>query len=208
MIVIVEHLEPCINKWLLKEYEFVSTIFKNRIIFTNVMKERDRALLQNLGLIYSDSVVKLLKDVDNVIVLDPNADKELSVDELKSSRYVIIGGIMGDNPPKERTRLLITTKMNNAKPRNIGKHQFTIAGTAYVLRQIELGKSVDKIKYIFGLKIKRRMHRDIEIEIELPYAFPLDEQGNVVIPKNYEDIILSYIPIYETMILASNNDMC
>uniref|UniRef100_A0A7C5YSM6 SAM-dependent MTase TRM10-type domain-containing protein n=1 Tax=Ignisphaera aggregans TaxID=334771 RepID=A0A7C5YSM6_9CREN len=115
MIVIVEHLEPCINKWLLKEYEFVSTIFKNRIIFTNVMKERDRALLQNLGAVYSDSVVKLLKDVDNVIVLDPNADKELSVDELKSSRYVIIGGIMGDNPPKGRTRLLITTKMNNDK---------------------------------------------------------------------------------------------
>jgi len=58
------------------------------------------------------------------------------------------------------------------------------------------------------LKLKEGCIGDIEIEIELPYAFPLDEQGNIVIPKNYEDIILSYIPIYETMILASNNDVC
>ncbi|MCS7111768.1 MAG: SAM-dependent methyltransferase [Sulfolobales archaeon] len=208
MIVIVEHLEPCISKWLLKEYEFVSEVFKNRVIFTNVAKDHDRSLLEPLGIIYKTSAVELLQDEKNVIVLDPSAKEKLQVNDMRMARYVVIGGIMGDNPPKGRTRLQITSRLKNAIPKNIGEKQFTIAGAAYILRQVELGRNVDDVKYVFGLKIKKKLTNDIEIEVELPYAFPLDEQGNVVLPRNYQDIILEHALVFESALLTSKHDVC
>lgn len=208
MMVIIEHLEPCINKWLLKEYEFVSVIFRNRIAFTNVTREQDIELLKPLGQVYRVSATELFRDMNNIIVLDPSAEEKLYTSDLKYAKYVIIGGIMGDNPPKGRTRLFITSRLSRAKPRNLGRKQFTIAGAAYVLKQIELGKRIDDIKYIYGLKIKKRLTKDIELEIELPYAFPLDDQGNIVLPENYIDIILNYAPVYEGKLLTSYHDMC
>ncbi len=208
IIVVIEHLEPCINRWLLTEYEFVSEIFKNRVIFTNVTKEHERLLLEPLGVIHKVSVAELLQNEDNVIVLDPSAEEKLNVNDLKMNKYVVIGGIMGDNPPKGRTKLLITSRLKNASSRNIGKKQFTIAGAAYILRQVELGKDINDIKYVFGLKIKKRLSKSIEIEVELPYAFPIDERGNIVLPRNYENVVLDYAPIYESRLLTSKYDMC
>ncbi|MEM2262274.1 MAG: SAM-dependent methyltransferase [Ignisphaera sp.] len=208
MIVVIEHLEAYVNRWLLKEYEFVSETFKNRVIFTNVTKECDRLLLQPLGIVYKTSAIELLSNVDNVVILDPNAKERLQVADLRMARYVVIGGIMGDNPPKGRTKLLITSRLSKALPRNLGEKQFTIAGAAYILRRVESGQNINDIKYVFGLKIKKRLTKDIEIEIDLPYAFPLDEQGNIVLPKGYEDVVVDYVPVYESVLLAGNYNMC
>ncbi|MEM0006176.1 MAG: SAM-dependent methyltransferase [Ignisphaera sp.] len=208
MIVVIEHLEAYVNRWLLKEYEFVSETFKNRVIFTNVTKECDRLLLQPLGIVYKTSAIELLSNVDNVVILDPNAKERLQVADLRMARYVVIGGIMGDNPPKGRTKLLITSRLSKALPRNLGEKQFTIAGAAYILRRVESGQNINDIKYVFGLKIKKRLTKDIEIEIDLPYAFPLDEQGNIVLPKGYEDVVIDYVPVYESALLAGNYNMC
>jgi len=208
VIVVIEHLEAYVNRWLLKEYEFVSETFKNRVIFTNVTKECDRLLLQPLGIVYKTSAIELLSNVDNVVILDPNAKERLQVADLRMARYVVIGGIMGDNPPKGRTKLLITSRLSKALPRNLGEKQFTIAGAAYILRRVESGQNINDIKYVFGLKIKKRLTKDIEIEIDLPYAFPLDEQGNIVLPKGYEDVVIDYVPVYESALLAGNYNMC
>lgn len=208
VIVVIEHLEAYVNRWLLKEYEFVSETFKNRVIFTNVTKECDRLLLQPLGIVYKTSAIELLSNVDNVVILDPNAKERLQVADLRMARYVVIGGIMGDNPPKGRTKLLITSRLSKALPRNLGEKQFTIAGAAYILRRVESGQNINDIKYVFGLKIKKRLTKDIEIEIDLPYAFPLDEQGNIVLPKGYEDVVVDYVPVYESVLLAGNYNMC
>lgn len=208
VIVVIEHLEAYVNRWLLKEYEFVSETFKNRVIFTNVTKECDRLLLQPLGIVHKTSAIELLNNVDNVIVLDPSAKERLQVADLRMARYVVIGGIMGDDPPKGRTKLLITSRLSKALPRNLGEKQFTIAGAAYILRQVESGKNINDIKYVFGLKIKKRLTKDIEIEIDLPYAFPLDEQGNIVLPRGYEDVVVDYVPVYESVLLAGNYNMC
>lgn len=208
MIVVVEHLEPCISKWLLKEYEFVAEIFKGRVIFTNVVNDHDRLLLESLGTTYRVSVVELLQDKNNVIVLDPSAKDKLQIDDVKIAEYIIIGGIMGDNPPKGRTRLQITSRLKNALPRNIGEKQFTIAGAAYVLKQVEMGRNVDDVRYIFGLKIRKRLSSDIEIEVELPYAFPLDEWGNVVLPKGYQDVVLEHTIVFESALLTGKHDVC
>lgn len=94
----------------------------NRIIFTNLTKDCDRLLLQPLGIVYKTSAIELLNNVDNVIILDPGTKERLQVADLRMARYVVIGGIMNDSPPKGRTKLLITSRLSKALPRNLGEN--------------------------------------------------------------------------------------
>ncbi|MDK6028250.1 SAM-dependent methyltransferase [Ignisphaera sp. 4213-co] len=208
MYIVIEHLEPCINKWILKEYEFVAKIFNGRVIFANVKNEKDLQILKKLGIVYKESVIEFLSNNPNVIVLDPMAYEELTTDDMKHSEYVVIGGIMGSHPPNGKTNKLITSKLPFAKARNIGKHQYTIAGAAYVAKLIESGKKLSEIKYVFGLKITKKLGKELELEIELPYAFPINEYGDVILPENYLTVVAEFVPVFESRILAGNNNVC
>uniref|UniRef100_A0A7C2VNM0 Uncharacterized protein n=1 Tax=Ignisphaera aggregans TaxID=334771 RepID=A0A7C2VNM0_9CREN len=203
-IVVIEHLEPCINKWILKEYEYAAKIFGSRLIITNVSNPEHATSLSKYFIVRKESAVDLLRDHENVIVLDPRAPKTLSSQELRLADYVVIGGIMGSHPPKGRTWFYITSRLPKAKPRNIGKHQYTIAGTAYVLKKIEEGKDLSEVMFVYGLSIKKRLS-DIEIEIVLPYAFPVEDDG-VVLPDDYIELISEYLPVYESRILRDAED--
>lgn len=205
-IVVIEHLEPCINKWILKEYEYVSRIYESRLMITNVKDENHlRVLSKYFQIVTKESVTEMLRDSDEVVILDPRAPKMLEPSELKSVKYVIIGGIMGSHPPKSRTWLYITSKLPKAKPRNIGPYQYTIAGAAYVLKQVEGGKNVSDIKLIYGLSLKRIVS-GIELEVFLPYAFPVDDEGKVVLPNDYLKIVVEHMPVYEHRVLSSRED--
>ncbi|MEM2627164.1 MAG: SAM-dependent methyltransferase [Ignisphaera sp.] len=208
-IVVVEHLEPCINRWVLKEYEYVLGIYGSRLMITNVKDENHlRILSKYTQMVVKESVTELLRDLNDVVVLDLRAPKTLEPSELKTVKYIIIGGIMGSHPPKSRTWLYITSKLPKAKPRNIGPYQYTIAGTAYVLRQIEEGRAVSEIKSIYGLSLKKLMS-GIELEVSLPYAFPVDDEGKVVLPSDYLKVVVEHIPVYEHRILSSReNRIC
>ncbi|MEM0026753.1 MAG: SAM-dependent methyltransferase [Ignisphaera sp.] len=208
MQIVIEHLEPCISKWLFKEYEFVSNLFGGRVIFTNIKNDKDAQLLKPLGKVYRESATTLFSNNTNVIVLDPVAKEALTTNDLRDSKYVIIGGIMGSHPPSGRTRKLITSKLPLAKVRNIGKHQYTIGGAAYIVKLIENGKKLEEIKYVFGLKINKKLGHDIELEIELPYAFPIDDVGNIVLPQDYIAIVAEFSPVYEARILAGDDNIC
>lgn len=200
-IVVIEHLEPNINAWILKEYEYVSDLFKPRLIITNVKTVEHRYILSKYAKIYEESVTELLKDEDKVIVLDPKAKASLTPLELKYINYVIIGGIMGSHPPKGRTWLYITSKLPKAHARSIGPYQYTIAGAAYVLKSIELGKKLTDIKFVYGLTIHKNLSDDVKIEVHLPYAFPLNDDGNLVMPIDYIRVVAEHVPVYEHKIL-------
>jgi ribosome biogenesis SPOUT family RNA methylase Rps3 len=115
---------------------------------------------------------------------------------------------MGSHPPAGRTHKFITSRMPTATARNIGRHQYTIAGATYVLKLVESGREIGDIKYVFGLRVKKKMSSAIELEVELPYAFPIDDKGNVMLPEEYFRIIVECVPIYEARILAGNQDVC
>ncbi len=207
-MLIIEHLEPCLNKWLLKEYEIASKLYEGRVMFTNVKKQKHELTLKRFGIVIKESATELLRDRTDVIVLDPKASTPLKPDELKKAGYVIIGGIMGSHPPGGRTQRFITSRLPNALARNIGKLQYTIAGAVYVLKLIECGKEVSDVKYVFGLKIRREMGSSVELEIELPYAFPINDEGKILLPEEYFKIIVEHTPVYETKVLARDQNMC
>ena len=165
-IYIIEHLEPELGEWCLIEYEHISEIVgSGNLWFTNVKKTGDRKKLEKFGKVFSKSVASLR--LKNACVLDPEAEKMLSNGE--KFDYYIFGGILGDYPPRKRTKQELTSRMQNVKARNIGKEQMSTDNAVYAVKQIAKGKNLDKMKFIDTARIKIN---EIE-EIELPYRYVL-----------------------------------
>ena len=165
-IIIIEHLEPKVWPWCKIEYRSISKLIsKNNLWFTNVHDEKE--YLGKIGRVFDKSVKDM--QVPNVCILDPNADRRLTSAETKKFDFFVIGGILGDYPPKKRTKEELTKFMPNAKSRNLGKKQFSTDNAVYVLKKIIQGIDLEKIKFQNKITIKIN-----KIEsIELPYYYPI-----------------------------------
>ena len=199
MLVVVEHLEPCVSPWLLSEYSYVVEVFGKGVLFTNVRSRRARELLKGLGAeVEEASVVELVRRgaVSRPLVLDPRAPEELRPTDVRDSDAVIIGGIMGEHPPRGRTFREITLKLpRGTASRNLGRYQLTIAGAAYVLRKVAEGVELKQLDIRFGLKFSIKLG-DYEAVVELPYAFPY-EGGRPVLPRNYLEVVAMRSLLFE-----------
>ena len=173
---VIEHLEPEIGKWLYIEYMHASEIVeKKRLMFTNVKNQRDIKLLSKLGTVKRESFAGIFTS-EKTIILDPKASKKLRPEDFEGKEAVVIGGILGDDPPKGRTRKLVTVRLPNATVRNLGKEQFSIDGAAYVAKLVSEGKRIEEIPVKKGLTIKLNRFA----EIYLPYAYPLKEEKPII----------------------------
>ncbi|MEK6894449.1 MAG: SAM-dependent methyltransferase [Nanoarchaeota archaeon] len=163
--VIIEHLEPKLWPWCVIEYESISKIIpKENLWFTNVNDKANK--IKSLGKLSKESVIDM--SLENVCILDPDAKTKLTPKEAKSFNYFIIGGILGDYPPKKRTKVELTSKMNGVA-RNLGKKQFSTDNAVYVLKRIIDGKNLKDIKFQNKLTIPINKVESIE----LPYYYPL-----------------------------------
>ena len=187
--IIIEHLEPKLSRWLYIEYRHVSTIVgKDGLVFTNVKDENAFKTLSSLGTVYKESIIELEDSFPDLIVLDPKALYPLKPHEIEENTAIIIGGILGDHPPKGRTWRLLTSKLKKARPRNIGKYQFSIDGAAYIAIKVAEGLNLSGIPITVNLKIAIEEYPGIIHEIMLPYAYPL-VNGKPLISKE----LLSYL---------------
>lgn len=148
---VIEHFGKAF-KWHLIEYAHISKLVgKNNLIFTNIKGKTDR--LKRLGEVHKESIAEL--NWDNVCILDPAAEKTLTPDDCKKFQYLVFGGILGDYPPRERTKELISARMPNVEKRNMGKVQFPTDNAVYVTKKIVEGKRLEQLPF----------ESDIEIEI-------------------------------------------
>jgi len=176
---VIEHLEPETGKWLLYEYEHASEIVgKKRLIFTNVKKKSDAIKLSRLGKVEEKSAAEIFSP-EKVIILDPKAEEPLKPEDFAGKDAVIIGGILGDHPPKGRTTKLLTRRFPKATVRNIGKGQFSIDGAVYVAKLVSDGTPLEKIPVKKGLSLRLDEHA----EVYLPYAYPLKDGKPVISQK-------------------------
>lgn len=181
-VFVIEHLEPEVSKWLLFEYTHASEIVgKEKLWFTNVKRIEDSLKLQPLGKVCSERAFELFTQ-SKVIVLDPKANSSLNPDDFKGKEAVVIGGILGDHPPRGRTSRLLTATFPGAVVRNIGRFQFSIDGAIYVAKLVGEGTPLEAIPVKKGLKIKL----DDEGEIYLPYAYPIKNGKPLINPKLVE----------------------
>jgi ribosome biogenesis SPOUT family RNA methylase Rps3 len=164
---IIEHLEPELYEWCMIEYKEISKIIgKENLWFSNI-KEKDKKKLEAYGKVLPQSIKRI--KLNSACVLDPNSDIALTPDDAKKFKYFIFGGILGDYPPKQRTKAELTPFIKNAEARNIGKEQLSTDNAVLVTKLIANGAPLEKIKFQNGLDIKIN-----EIEsTHLPFRYPL-----------------------------------
>ncbi|MGC8816505.1 MAG: hypothetical protein ACP5PX_01615 [Candidatus Hadarchaeum sp.] len=167
MRLVIEHLEPKLSQWLYIEYSHSARIAGDLLI-TNVRRASERRRLSRVASVERKSVGEIFSQ-RGILLLDPLARKVLSPDDLQGKSVILIGGILGNDPPLGRTRELLARKLPRATRRHIGRHQFAIDGAVYVARQVVAGRRVEEIPVQVGLEIP------IEpgYSVILPYAFPM-----------------------------------
>lgn len=165
-IYVIEHLEPKLGKWTMIEYGHISKIVrKSNLWFTNIKHPNKN--LKNYGKAIKESVSKL--DLDRVCILDPESNIMLSPKEAKSFRYFIFGGILGDYPPKKRTKKELTQFIRHAKVRNIGKRQMSTDNAVKVVHEIASGTPLSELKFKYKIELPMRKCESLI----LPYQYLL-----------------------------------
>ncbi len=174
--IVVENLERPISRWQYIEYKHLANIVgKDRVFFTNIKDKYEYFCMKKItDNVYTKSINELTFKDFRLIILDPDAKEQLKPSDFIEKTLVLIGGIMGDFPPKHRTReyISINIKRENFKDvifRNIGYGQFPIDMAGLIALLVFKGLRIDEINVVYGLEIQvNKKH-----SIYLPFTYPI-----------------------------------
>ncbi len=197
--VVVEHLEPYLTRWMLLEYTHVSRIWgKDAVAFTRVPRKYHE-ILEQLGAVYEEPVEEVFPE-HKLVILDPKAEQPLTPEDFKDS-IIVIGGIMGDHPPKGRTWELLSSRLKRARKRNLGPHQLSIDGAALVAKMIYEGRRLGEIELKLGITLSINTGFGT-IEVELPFAYPVIN-GKTVVTPGLEELLRKGVVYDEVELLGA-----
>jgi ribosome biogenesis SPOUT family RNA methylase Rps3 len=177
---VIEHLENHFSKWIRAEYQHAKNIAGERLVITNLgrylTEARRHGLCDETCSCFRESVLELRKvlysDPGHVIILDPFAEKVLEPAEAAKAEAIVIGGILGDHPPRARTRKLLTSRAPAMQSRSLGPYQLSIDGTVYVALRVIEGTNPFNVPLVQRPRIIVNLGL-VEVEIELPFSYPV-----------------------------------
>lgn len=168
-IYVIEHLEPKLWEWCLIEYKNISRIVgRENLWFTNIKSDKDKRVLEKYGGVFSEKVNEI--NIGNACVLDPEAPVTLNPKDAEKFRYFIFGGILGDYPPKKRTRKELTKFLPKAEKRNIGRKQFSTDNAVKVVYEILKGRQFAELPLQYKISVPIN-----KIEsVDMPYIYYME----------------------------------
>ncbi len=171
---VIEHLEPRVSTWVLLEYAHAASIVgRDALVVTNVPGEgRERLRDAGLRLVYGESVADLYEP-ERLVVLDLKAEEPLRPADILGVDAIVVGGIMGDHPPKGRTWRLLTSRLRGARVRHLGLGQLSVDGAIYVAHMVSRGVELGLIPLVEGVRISWKAPLGLEQEVFLPFTYPL-----------------------------------
>ena len=180
---IIEHLEPELFEWCLIEYGHISEIVgKNNVIFTNINKNGTKKLKKN-GAVFEKRVSEL--KLKNVCVLSQYSEKELTTNNRNKFQYFVFGGILGDDPAKKRTNIIINELKKSKiefETRSLGSKQMPTDTAVYVAKKILDGKKLNDFKFVDELEIEINENESVT----LPFRYVVDNNKLVINEKLVE----------------------
>ena len=189
--IVVEHMEAEVSRWLLAEYREVIRVANKsgfHVVFTNVKDYALRALLEKWGAEVRSEEAFMLFDTVYTIVLDPQAPTKLRPWEASLTKFLVVGGILGDHPPRGRT-YAISSKFTSSAKRNIGPYQFSIDGAVKMFLRIASGSELEDIP-IAGPPVTFKIKTPLgAIEVSLPFAYPLRSNGEPDVPVEIKNLL-------------------
>jgi len=181
---VIEHLEPRLFKWCILEYKHISRMVgKNNLIFTNLKNSLQKNKLRKFGRTNLKKAEAL--NIKNGILLDPGAENKLTYSDCKKYDYLIFGGILGDYPPRKRTKHAFEEIPETWIRRNLGKIQMPTDTAVRVAHMIANGKKLSQIEFIDSPSLKMGKNE----EVNLPYRYVADKDGSPIISKEIVEMI-------------------
>jgi ribosome biogenesis SPOUT family RNA methylase Rps3 len=133
-------------------------------------------VLQKLGRVEKEKAIELFPK-KNCVILDPLAKKPLTSTDYHHYNTIIVGGILGYEEPKGRTKKLISGN-SDFDTRHLGPLQLSIDGAAFVAKAISLGMNLKDIEIAREIEI---VHDSVHSTI-LPFGYPLIDNKPVLTP--------------------------
>lgn len=184
MIFIIEHMEDELYEWCLLEYRHMSSVVgKDNLWFTNVKTDADK--LKGLGKVMPESVATM--GLKRCCLLDLNAPSTLAPADGKSFDHLIFGGILGDNPPRGRTKALRVAleKAGAVQIRDLGTVQMSTDTAVLVAKTIVDGTPLAKIPFSDTIVIETGEGE----EVELPYRYVLGKDDKPILPMGLIELL-------------------
>lgn len=188
-IFVVEHLDPELGPWSALEYKAIAEECReagcNFILSSVPTSLLESDALQAIGAnARNDRVETYFSDKkDRVCLLDPQARQELAPSDSSMFDAFLFGGILGDDPPRDRTSEL---RKKGFASRRLGPKQMTTDTAVRVTRTVILqGIELDKIPYVDFPELQLDEHESTE----MPFRYMVDKKGKPVMPEGMIDLI-------------------
>lgn len=189
---IVEHLDPELGQWSELEYIAIARETQragNTFMLSSLPEEFKvpeklaevpafKAEKRGVEEIYGEGNGK-----ERVCLLDPQAEKDLNPDDRNEFDVFLFGGILGDDPPRDRTSEL---RKKGFKGRRLGPVQMTTDTAVRVTRMvIEEQFTLSKIPFVDFPELKFNEHESTE----MPFRYVTDQDGKPIMPEGMVDLI-------------------
>ena len=172
----IEHCEPSLSPWLLLEYKHCAKLWKHKLVFTRVTQKKTATALRQFGRVKQEKADTVFHGKHGII-LDPQATKPLTPKECRASDVIVIGGLLGYEHPRGRTKTMISDA-SRFNTRNLGTIQLSIDGAAFVAKAICLGMNLNEIEIAREIEVK---HNSVHSTI-LPFGYPVVDNHPVITP--------------------------
>lgn len=188
---VVEHLDPELEAWSSLEYSAIAAEshaagahFLLSSVPTSLKLPANLQAVQGLT-VETRGIEEIYADKkDKVCLLDPAASKDLSPEDGDEFDIFLFGGILGDDPPRDRTSEL---RKKGYHGRRLGPVQMTTDTAVRVTRIVVQDRvPVDKIPYIDNPDLKINKNESTQ----MPFRYVQGEDGQPIMPKGMVDLII------------------
>ncbi|RPB07823.1 DUF431-domain-containing protein [Morchella conica CCBAS932] len=191
---VVEHMEPEMGAWSTLEYAIISresaasgSDFYLTSVPASLVSNLPEALKPYVGAplkVTEEEVTKVSSgERDRVCLLDPRAEKELSPGDAEVFDWFVFGGILGDDPPRDRTGEL---RKLGYEGRRLGSLQMTTDTAVRVTRiVIEDQIPLDKIPYSDYPELKLNKNE----ATQMPFRYVRGNDGKPIMPEGMLELI-------------------
>jgi ribosome biogenesis SPOUT family RNA methylase Rps3 len=186
---VVEHLDPELGPWSALEYKTIAQESRQAhcdFILSSVPKSLSVSdEFKNIG---AESRTESVEDYfsdrkDRICLLDPQATQELAPSDVDTFDIFLFGGILGDDPPRDRTSEL---RKKGFAGRRLGPKQMTTDTAVRVTRIVILEqKPLDAIPYVDFPELKLGEHESTE----MPFRYVVDTSNQPIMPPGMIDLI-------------------
>lgn len=181
---VVEHLDPELEEWSALEYINIArecSATGATFILSSVPRQLQvPARIRNEpGLQLETAAVESLfaRHKDRICLLDPAASIELSTDDEQAFDIFVFGGILGDDPPRDRTSEL---REKGFTGRRLGPIQMTTDTAVRVTRMVVQGGSrLETINYVDYPELQLTTQESTQ----MPFRYVADGSGKPIMPE-------------------------